>query len=190
MKQEFLLSEIWLLTIGAAFGRANVYKNDFDEKQRKDFKQDLRNKVVEISNSYISKSISDEEHIKNIDSITQFSKKYKEQLQGGEFNFGVSQKLLNLYLKYLWCLNILNFPPPHFPVDRRIQKDLGINSPDSWTSSMFDEDKYFKVISKAREALNTDINYNGAKNIAELELDLFKRSMNEKEIVSKLQNIK
>ncbi len=179
MKEEFILSEIWLLTIGAAFGRANVYNHDLDDMQRNDFKEDLRNKVVEISNSYKSKSISEEEHIKNINSIIQYSEKYEKLLQGGKLNFGVSQKLLNLYLKYLWCLNILNFPPPHFPVDRRIQEYLKIKPLYSWTRSLFEKDEYLEVINKAREALHTDKNKNGAKNIAELELGLFKRSSNQ-----------
>lgn len=38
MKSIFINSEIWSLTIGGAFQRANVYKPNVLEKDKKDFK--------------------------------------------------------------------------------------------------------------------------------------------------------
>jgi hypothetical protein len=35
------------------------------------------------------------------------------------YKYGVAQKLLNLFLKYLWCLGTIA-EPPHCPVDRII----------------------------------------------------------------------
>lgn len=39
-----------------------------------------------------------------------------------QITFGTVQKLVNLYLKYLWCANQIDFIPPHCPVDRQVLK--------------------------------------------------------------------
>ncbi len=175
MKKEFIFGEVWLLTVSAAFQRANIYNSDYNENdfegKKKDFKMDLKELIIQISEEYNNRVISEEEHIQNIDSIGSFSTKYSEILRDGRLNFGVSQKLLNLYLKYLWCLGLLN-TPPHFPVDRIIQIGLGITKPYSWTA-MDDKKEYMDVIEIARKALPEN---HGVKNIAELELKLFKRN--------------
>ncbi|MBU2940168.1 hypothetical protein KO494_11535 [Lacinutrix sp. C3R15] len=45
MKNKFINSEIWSLTIGGAFQRANVYKPDVLEKDKKDFKFMLKTNI-------------------------------------------------------------------------------------------------------------------------------------------------
>ena len=43
-KDKFILTEIWSLTISAAFQRANVYaEGSIDENLRNDFKKELQN---------------------------------------------------------------------------------------------------------------------------------------------------
>jgi hypothetical protein len=37
--------------------------------------------------------------------------------------FGVSQKALNLFLKYLWCFRMIN-EPPHCPIDGQVLKRI------------------------------------------------------------------
>ncbi len=172
MKKEFIFGEVWLLTVSAAFQRANIYKSDYDKKEKKVFKEKLKELIIQKSEEYNNGVISEEDHLKNIEDIITFSADYPNVLRGGRLNFGICQKLLNLYLKYLWCLGLLKFPPPHFPVDRKIQIDLGITNPCSWTA-MDDKKEYLKVIEIARKALpeHSEIN-----SIAELELKLFKRN--------------
>lgn len=72
------------------------------EESKRDFKSALFNIIGTKSNDYLS-LISDEAHLKNIQSVSDFSNEYGDILTIGKLNFGVSQKLLNLYLKYLWC---------------------------------------------------------------------------------------
>jgi hypothetical protein len=68
----------------------------------------------------------------------------------GKINFGIAQKMLNLYLKYMWSLGNIQ-EPPHFPVDRIIQIKLIRTSQttrdypikiEAWTQ--FDDEALFK----------------------------------------------
>nr|WP_320038510.1 hypothetical protein [uncultured Bacteroides sp.] len=172
MKKEFIFGEVWMLTVSAAFQRANIYKSDYDKDEKKVFKEKLKELIIQKSEEYNYRVISEADHIKNIEDIITFSANYPNVLRGGKLNFGICQKLLNLYLKYLWCLGLLKFAPPHFPVDRKIQIDLGITNPCSWTA-MSDKSEYLNVIEIARKALPK---HPGINNIAELELKLFKRN--------------
>ena len=65
-------------------------------------------------------------------------------------NFGISQKLLNLHLKGLWCLGLLKYPPPNFPVDRIIQERLKICPIIPWTKIQ-DEKAYLIIMEAAKE---------------------------------------
>jgi hypothetical protein len=53
-------------------------------------------------------------------------------LHANRFRIGVSQKLINLYLKYLWTAG--HCPEPlHCPIDGRIRDTAGINY--DWTTN-------------------------------------------------------
>ena len=96
-------------------------------------------------------------------------------------NFGISQKMLNLYLKYQWCLGNIK-EPPHFPVDRIIQEKLNQvaknnNLPkiviEAWT--LFEnETKYLHIIRFAEQVKNTATSLKQFS-LPELELHLFDR---------------
>lgn len=171
-KTDFLKDELWTLTIGAAFQRSNVYRGipkDFDKQA---FKKSLRTFIqTEILPIYKNK-VDDKLHIKTIKRICNFSKK-----QNVKMNFGVSQKLLNLYLKYQWCLRDEMPEPPHFPVDRIIQQKLKIKNPFAWTK-MEDETKYLEVINIARNVLRENKHKECNNSLAQLELKLFNRRNN------------
>ena len=87
--------------------------------------------------------------------------------------------MLNLYLKYQWCLGNIK-EPPHFPVDRIIQQKLngwarakGIPQLElmHWTR-FTDEKHYLEVINLARSIAKLD---SSSKMLtpAQLELELF-----------------
>lgn len=171
MKDKFIKNEIWTLTFGAAFQRANVYAGTPSDEDKQAFKAETRGFIEkELIPKYGTKEVTDLEHIANIKAISEFTGKFSSILNGEKLNFGVSQKLLNLYLKYLWCLNETT-TPPHFPVDRRIQGILKVKQVNSWTK-FEDEVSYMAVINHARE------NCSPYTSIAELELYLFERSVN------------
>jgi len=173
MKKEFIRDEVWMLTVNAAFQRANVYTENASDPDKKSFKFMLKGYIDNCLKDNNSSITEDHEHIEKIISVSEYSSNFSSILNGGRLNFGVSQKLLNLYLKYLWCLDILKTPPPHFPIDRIIQQNLGISQPVAWTQ-MQDETDYINIIEIARKKLSES----GYTNIAELELALFSRRNN------------
>lgn len=182
MKKTFLNNEIWILTFGGAFQRANVYSENYSEKIRIAFRKSLRKKVENLVNEKYKNEISEPEHVKNIKSIVAFSENLKIQTITIPINFGVAQKMLNLYLKYLWCLGELKYEPSHFPVDRVIQIELNkvarkhkleTRNIEPWTRFK-DESKYIDVINLAKTIRDNVEKYKGFS-LAQLELSLFDR---------------
>ena len=179
---QFLQKEIWMLTYGASFQRANAYKKGASEKTKIHFKNMTTGYIEEvILPQYKKGGISDERHIANIKDISDYSKSFKELFQGGKINFGIAQKMLNVFLKYQWCLaNIVE--PPHFPVDRIIQieliksarkNEIALINLEAWTK-LKDEKHYINVINLARAISKVD-NHLGNFSPAQVELELFKR---------------
>ena len=181
MKAEFLNNEIWILTFGGAFQRANIYKdNKVTTKDRKEFREALRNHIEGIVVNQYQDKIDSEKHIVNIQSIVNFSQNNSFGEAPIAINFGVAQKLLNLYLKYSWCSGKLNTDPVHFPVDRLIQGKLNkeaeeLNIPTrklkAWTQ-FEDEEEYKKVIEFAEKVR---VKKYPDKSLAEMELEIFTR---------------
>jgi|SRR5690554_403525 len=168
-QQTFINKEIWILTFGGAFQRANIYASNVSEKQRNVFRAALSKYVEEIVFPQYKKAVNEESHINNIKKIISFSKGYESRvLSNNQLKFGVAQKILNLYLKYQWCLGNIQ-PPPHFPIDRIIQQKLKFKPIINWTS-MKSEEEYKSIIECARK----DAEEKGVS-LAEWELEEFTR---------------
>lgn len=169
MKEVYLNNEIWTLTFGAAFQRANVYKKSTtDDEKKQKFKQNTRSFIEsKLLPVYKKGKVDEATHLNSITKLSDYSKKHGDILTGGKLNIGISQKLLNLYLKYLWCLDKIQ-TPPHFPVDRRIQEILGFSDIISWTKITKIED-YSKIINQTKKHLGK------YKSLAELELHVYER---------------
>ncbi len=167
MKKTFIQNEIWTLTFGAAFQRASIYNSNATDLEKKHFKTKLRGDVENMVSAQYDKPVDENQHIENIYKISDYSQLFASILQGGKLNFGVSQKILNLYLKYQWCLG--NTPePPHFPVDRRIQENINFKPIVSWTKFQ-DKNDYMNIINFVRDKLNKH------QSIAEFELYHYQR---------------
>ncbi|HIC30278.1 MAG TPA: hypothetical protein EYO76_00015 [Flavobacteriaceae bacterium] len=146
-KQNFLIEEIWLLTFGGAFQHSGIYKANTKEKTRTYFRNKLKSFIEQIVLKKYNQSVSDEEHLENIISISNYTASFKEVLKA-PINIGISQKLLNLALKYYWCLGLLP-EPPHFPVDRIIQQKIYKQPLVNWTQ-LDTIDLYMQIINDAR----------------------------------------
>ena len=181
-QHSFIQNEIWMLTFGAAFQRANIYNKTASEERRGYFKTMTRGFIENVVlDSYKTEKVSDEQHVENIKKISEYSSNFSEIFQEGKINFGIAQKILNLYLKYMWSLGHIE-EPPHFPIDRIIQsklightRQLGIKpiALKPWTQ-FNDEKHYLEVIKSARDLiLNNE--YYAKHSLAELELLLFDR---------------
>jgi hypothetical protein len=174
MKEDFINKEIWMLTFGASFQRAYAYVESASEDIKVIFKSNTTIVVENMLTQYKVGTVTDEQHITNIKELSNSTKKYSEIFNGGQINFGIAQKMLNLYLKYQWCLGNIK-EPPHFPVDRIIQQKLneqaklkGLPKLELLPWTQFeDEIHYSKVINNARSLKIVSP--------AQLELKLFKR---------------
>ncbi len=147
-KEIYLREQLWICTVGASFQRTNVYKEDVSQEERIAFRNDLFETVKKLLPAYRKSTPRDSTHISNIKLLQSASAGHKKILIGGKLTFGVSQKLLNLYLKYLWCAGMTK-TPPHFPVDRIIQQRLKMNLVVSWTTVM-KEKEYLLIINEAK----------------------------------------
>jgi len=96
------------------------------------------------------------------------SKDYAEVLNDEEFLFGVAQKAVNIYLKYLWCAN-LDFRPPHCPFDYGIIEAVNLNSGSEhrWTfAHVEDYREWVRLAEVAAEAKG----FKGLRALSEWEL--------------------
>jgi hypothetical protein len=131
----------------------DVEKTEY-EQNCKAFKDALRNELRELAGAYNSR-VLDETHIQTIRQLSsRLTEGFKDKkiLNGDTFLFGVAQKALNVYLKYLWCAN-LGTLPPHCPFDNGIIASLkpGPGIQNKWTFSSSEED-YKEWVRLAKEA--------------------------------------
>ena len=151
---KFLKNQFWILTISAAFSRNKIYnveneKSVASEKEKNVFRSELFNHIEALIKNYSNNGNNDDIHKSNIESIVEFSSKhFSGKLQNGGLNIGTAQKILNLYLKYLWCSELIDFEPPHFPIDRIIQKGTKIkgNKIVSWTKGIENYKGYLEIL--------------------------------------------
>lgn len=159
-KNKFLKNEITTLSIDGGFSRGYVYRKDLEQndKDRKKFKKYIRKLISEYNVKFTdeyNKYSSEQLEKKCIEDIQNFKKelnnKFKDRniLKDNNFRIGTSQKILNLYLKYLWCLGYIEYEPPHCPLDSTIIKDC-LKENVKWTE--IDEIKeYLRLIEKSKK---------------------------------------
>lgn len=172
-RKSFIRKELWLLTYSAGFQRAHIYNKDkvVSEAERKAFKINLFKFCNDLVENQYKNRVTDDIHIKNIRSVINFTEaNYNDILNNGRLKFGVAQKILNLYLKYLWCNNEIT-TPPHFPVDRIIQEKLKLPEKYRWTK-MDSEDEYLTIINQSKSIMKLK----GYRNLAEMELNEYNRN--------------
>lgn len=167
-QQVFLIEEIWMLTFGGAFQHSGIYKPNTKEKERTKFRKKLREYIENsILVKYKTKVTDNAVHLQSIQDICNYTANYNQILKG-PINIGISQKLLNLALKYYWCLGILP-EPPHCPVDRIIQKKLYKQPLVNWTE-LDNMDTYDQIIADIKVLAEKD-----GLTIAQWELENFDR---------------
>jgi hypothetical protein len=130
---EFVSKMILSNTINAAFRRGNVYKSNISisENEKKKLRQNIERELKNLSRKYTNE-IQDSPHIRHINALAKkISYNNSRILNNDKLRIGTAQKLLNLYLKYLWCLNVIA-KPPHCPIDNLILKEIEYDE-STWT---------------------------------------------------------
>lgn len=135
-------------SIRAALRRNPTYQNDISQRDRGQFREALKTRLRNYSFNY-QEIVADKDHLQRITEICdQLSNQYGHILLEKRLRIGTVQKALNLYLKFLWCLELLQEEPPHCPVDRVILATAGIMG--NWTQ-LDDIDLYMDWINQLRQ---------------------------------------
>jgi hypothetical protein len=151
---KFIKKIILGRTIQAAFQRGNVYanSNSLSKEDKDELKKSIKDELEEISNNYTN-NISEGQHIKNIENLSQtISKNHSNKLKDGRLRIGTAQKLLNVYIKFLWCLNEAK-EPKHCPIDGIVLKEIKDNR--KWTD-LKSIKEYKEIISKIRKHIKNN----------------------------------
>jgi hypothetical protein len=120
-RDYFLKSQIFKQIFLASVQRNKVYSSEDNNKQLSDFLFNYLENTIKPKYKF---PISHELHLAEISNLSEIiTKNYSNILYKGKYRIGTAQKILNLYLKYLWCLNEIE-EPPHMPIDRLILNEL------------------------------------------------------------------
>ena len=143
-----------MLTIAGAFQHNKVYSNNVSDTRRAKFKSCIREYIECFIIPQYYRYISEKQHIINLKKLQNYSRFCgKGVILNNKLNIGTVQKLLNLYLKYLWCIGEIAMPP-HCPVDSTVLNAVGLGNV-SWTNiqTISDYENVIKVIkSKTKNA--------------------------------------
>jgi hypothetical protein len=166
-KKRFVADEVFFLTHFAAVGRANVYRTDVSSAEKTLLQEAVRQfgdrcVLIKTGSNY-----DPDDHYAYIEQMSQkLSQDFGSMLLGSRYRIGISQKFLNLYLKYYWCLNEIP-TPPHMPVDSIILRGLrqervkrGLQTEKvletAWTK-LDSLDVYRKIIEVAQETVGPNL---------------------------------
>jgi hypothetical protein len=164
-KWRFLEGEFLTKAIDGAFQHASIYTATASDKRRNELRENLRDSLRRIAREYHRPAaVSERDHYRNIQSLADEISSNFNDIVKDRFRIGVAQKALNLYLKYLWCVDRISVPP-HCPFDSTVLRELELES--SWTHASKIED-YKNWVERARAAAGTET-------LAEWELDLWNR---------------
>ena len=148
-KKEYLISELWILVWGASVQRANLYNKNTTKAERDKFRIKVITYVSENIIPTYKKPVGEKEHCQNIVKVINYANQIDMGILGKNgYKYGVAQKMLNLALKYYWCLGEIK-EPPHCPVDRIVIDKTIYRNKINWTEILTEED-YLKVIEAVR----------------------------------------
>lgn len=148
-QENFLRNDFLTMSILGALGRSRTYSKSASHKTKIKFLNTLRVKLDEVSRKY-QFTVTEENHLSNIEKLSdELSSSFADCLRNRRFRIGIAQKALNLYLKYLWCVDFIPMPP-HCPFDSIIISHLPDCSNLNWTSIDTLED-YQRLVKAARK---------------------------------------
>lgn len=164
-KTKYLLNRVEDITFRGALGRARTYSDKATKDQKEDFRVALVRKLENLAPMYKT-PVSEDRHILNITNLSNnLSKSFGTTLHGGRFRIGSAQKALNLYLKLLWCLGIVD-EPPHCPFDSIVAAKLRLTL--KWTQ-LDDIEEYRSLVAETKKIVEP-------QSIAQWELETFNAS--------------
>jgi len=165
-KQVFIHREVCSLCFIASFGMARRFPFYKETAERKTIQEYIRERLWKLIPLY-SQKIYGGDHIDVVEAFQgDVNQKFSTMLARGGIAFGRTQKLINLYLKYMWAAGFIE-EPPHCPVDSIIIGKLGPEIKGLSFTNM-SKDDYKKVLTEIDKV-------RGNQSIAEWELYTFER---------------
>jgi hypothetical protein len=176
LKRKFLHGQIFSLAIMGGFQRGGgIYGENINDKDKKYIKDSIREFMKEFLGEYQKRAKKELDNfviskVKELaDDITEH---HRDNLKGRRFRIGTSQKIIGLYLKYMWVVGTIKTPPPVCPFDRSVINVLGLKKATNWTK-MDDFEEYNQWINAARDKARKD----GFENIALWELKFWQEKV-------------
>lgn len=126
-KEEFLVSELLVTTISSGLQTRNknfpIYSNkSIPPEASNNLKNDLKEFLLLTLEQF--PSCHENDHFSNIIKLSNdISEKHSKILHNGRFRIGISQKVINLFLKYIWAAGKIGMPF-HCPFDSIIKDAL------------------------------------------------------------------
>ncbi len=134
---EFVINELWILAWTASVQRARLYGEKTNSASSSaavaKFREDVIGFLAEKIIPQYVEGCAEEQHYDNIETLVTYATKIDPGILGkAGYKYGVAQKLLNLALKYYWCLGLIT-EPPHCPIDRIVISKTKHNGRINWT---------------------------------------------------------
>lgn len=131
---QFIKRMILRNSVNAALQRASVYDGSADVQLKREFKEKAKQWLVAFGNRYSWGKASKKNWCKEIQSLAKtLTEEFGNYLTGKRLRIGVSQKMISLYLKYLWLCGEDDKKPLFAVLDRRIMKVASVKNPPNWT---------------------------------------------------------
>jgi hypothetical protein len=171
IKLTFLANELGILAWGASVQRAHLYQEGIDSsaKEVAQFRSDVTKFLSGEMLPQYQSLVTEDQHYRNLDCLIERASILGKSLLGIHgYKYGVAQKLLNLMLKYHWCLG-LAAEPPHCPVDRIVISKTKFKGKINWTH-ITNQSQYKQVIQDVQRLAEAK-----GLSIAEWELTCYSR---------------
>lgn len=151
-KTKYILGELWISAWNASVQHSSLYTNGAWRNNRDEINI-FKNKVVEYIKENIIPQYKDKieemRHCENIKNLIAYANNADSGILGEHgYKYGIAQKLLNLALKYYWCLDEIE-EPPHCPVDRLVIDQTIFRGIVNWTQ-ILTEKEYLDIIAAIR----------------------------------------
>jgi len=160
-KKDFLVKEFLLFSINAGLQTRGYPVYLINRKESSDLRVDIKNFLIQYVQEFDAST--EKKHYDTIELMSKLiSQNHSKILINGRFRIGISQKIINLFLKYMWTAGQIKMPF-HCPFDSIIKAKLlkGVTNVflKDWTilDSLEDYDKYVVLARHKADEMNLTI---------------------------------
>jgi len=164
---QFLKRQFFGSAWNASVQRNNTYNANAYDGVKTRFKRAMEDYLMSMVDREYGNPISEDRHYENIRALMEHGAQAGHGiLVNRVYRAANAQKLLNLYLKYLWCAGLVP-RPPHCPVDSIVLRKAKIQDK-KWTEMETLED-YRTIVERLMTAA-------GKLSLAEWELEVYQEN--------------